>query len=291
MEYQDSQDTIIVADDGSASAQSGAAIAIQIAASLNYQIHGMYVVDETLVMDPYANYHSEMADQGDVSARSSRVAEFEALGGAALGQLEERCQAVGIEATVDIIFGGLTRAVVHQADQARLLVLGRRGHEHEADNGHLGEHFREIAHQTATSVLVGGDKPRRIERLLLAYNGSKNAHYAATWATHLQRALPAQVTVLAVTDQNNPAQGEEWLDEVRGSLDSTEQEIQRNAYQFLNRSGRPESVILEVAREEHADLIVMGGYSHMAVLEWITGSTVDQVLRSSRLPVLIAKAA
>jgi nucleotide-binding universal stress UspA family protein len=34
-------------------------------------------------------------------------------------------------------------------------------------------------------------------------------------------------------------------------------------------------------------LIIMGGYRHGAVLEWLVGSTVDQVLCHTPLPVLV----
>jgi nucleotide-binding universal stress UspA family protein len=37
-----------------------------------------------------------------------------------------------------------------------------------------------------------------------------------------------------------------------------------------------------------ADLIVMGRHRHAALLEWLTGSTVDRVLRGTQLPVLLA---
>jgi nucleotide-binding universal stress UspA family protein len=35
------------------------------------------------------------------------------------------------------------------------------------------------------------------------------------------------------------------------------------------------------------DLIVMGGYRHTVAMEWLVGSTADQVLCTSPLPVLI----
>ncbi len=43
------------------------------------------------------------------------------------------------------------------------------------------------------------------------------------------------------------------------------------------------------AKKGEIDLILMGGYSAAPVLEVVLGSTVDEVLREIRLPVLICR--
>jgi nucleotide-binding universal stress UspA family protein len=45
--------------------------------------------------------------------------------------------------------------------------------------------------------------------------------------------------------------------------------------------------IVAAAEEIEADLIVMGRYGHSAFIEWLTGSTVEYVLRNTRRPVLM----
>ena len=47
--------------------------------------------------------------------------------------------------------------------------------------------------------------------------------------------------------------------------------------------------ILATAAASSSDLIVIGGYGFNPLLEIVLGSTVDQVLRASRLPVLICR--
>jgi nucleotide-binding universal stress UspA family protein len=53
--------------------------------------------------------------------------------------------------------------------------------------------------------------------------------------------------------------------------------------------GYPAQVILNVAKECAADLIVMGAHSHSAVGEVMVGSTTRKVLHSADQPVLVVK--
>lgn len=55
--------TILVAMDGSHLAQSAARFAIDLAQRENLQVHGLYIVDEVLVLDRYMNYQAELGKE------------------------------------------------------------------------------------------------------------------------------------------------------------------------------------------------------------------------------------
>jgi len=46
---------------------------------------------------------------------------------------------------------------------------------------------------------------------------------------------------------------------------------------------------LEVAREYKSNLLIMGGFGFRPVLNMVLGSTVDQILREFRQPILICR--
>ena len=54
---------------------------------------------------------------------------------------------------------------------------------------------------------------------------------------------------------------------------------------FVTREGRPERVILEVARQENADLIVMGTHGRRGVTHMLLGSVAERLLREAPCPV------
>jgi nucleotide-binding universal stress UspA family protein len=127
-------------------------------------------------------------------------------------------------------------------------------------------------------LIIGGGEERTVRRLLLAYDGSEHTQPALSWASLLQRTLPAEAVVVAV-QENGRQSTAEWLAEAQTQLAGC---------QCLPRQGQPASEIVAAAEQTEADLIVMGRYRHTALLEWLRGSTVDRVLRATELPVLMA---
>ena len=269
---------IVIAQDGSPAALAAAGIAIQIAQSQDLSVHGLYVVHETLALDTYADYGRELESDGEPASRAELLTWLEEQGDIALQMLEVRCQAASVPVTADLIAGGVPEMVLRQSEQARLLAIGRRGHGHEGDPDYLGGSFRAIAHHVHLPLVIGGDEQRTVRRLLLAYDGTKDAQLALAWASLLQPTLPAEVVVVAV-QENGLQSTSAWLDEARARL---------SGCQCLHRLGQPASEIVAAAEENQVDLIVMGRYRHTALLEWIMGSTVDRVLRGTQLPVLMA---
>lgn len=277
-----SSKTLLVADDGSSAAQAAANVAVQIAQSRDSLVRGLYVVDEALILDTYADYRRELGNVPEVTSREDLITWFKKQGESALRELEANCQATQVAATTDLLFGGVPEMVLREADQAQLLALGQRGHGHASDSGYLGRNFRAIAHHTARPMLVGGDEERSMQRLLLAYNGGEHAQHAMTWAILLQRALHSDVVVLNVKEDDHTSRtmSSELVDHLnQGELTN---------YHFLSREGQPAEEIVAAAMENDVDLIVMGRYHHTALLEWLVGSTLDRVLRHTGLPVLVA---
>jgi nucleotide-binding universal stress UspA family protein len=58
---------------------------------------------------------------------------------------------------------------------------------------------------------------------------------------------------------------------------------------FVQESGPVAEAILKTAAAHESDLIIMGSYGFSPVLEIALGRTVDQVLRTSRQPVLVCR--
>jgi nucleotide-binding universal stress UspA family protein len=269
---------IVVAQDGSPAALAAASIAIQVAQSQDLSVHGLYVVDELLALDNYADYHRELESEGEPASRAELLSWLEEQGDAALQRLEVRCQAAGVPVATELVAGGVSEMVLRASEKAQLLALGRRGHGHEGDPHHLGQIFRTIAHHARVPLIIGGSEERAVRHLLLAYDGSRHARHALAWTSLLQRTLPADVTVVAVQGDGLPV-ANEWLEEARSQLGDC---------RCLYRRGRPDSEIVAVADGNQADLIVMGRYRHPALLQRLLGSTLDRVLSSTQVPVLVA---
>ena len=61
------------------------------------------------------------------------------------------------------------------------------------------------------------------------------------------------------------------------------------AVQHQYEEGDPATAILEVARENSADLIVIGTHGRKGLLRILMGSVAESVLRGATCPVLVVK--
>jgi nucleotide-binding universal stress UspA family protein len=282
---------ILVADDDSSEARAAANAAFQIARVQDLAIRGLYVADESLTLDTYASYQAELPllpDSNDYGRQPTSRAElmrwFENQGTLALDQLQAAGKEAGVSVTTELLAGGVSELVLRKAAKARLLAIGRRGHEHKDAAESLGHNFRKIAHHVHVPMLVGGNKTPSLHRLLLAYNGRAHANDAHTWAVKLQRALSAEMIVLTIREDTDSSHDAVNLEEIQNRLAHSG----LAACRFLTARGRPENEIAAVALANDVDLIILGRYRHSAVLEWLVGSTVDRLLRATSLPMLIA---
>ena len=283
---------ILVAADNSSEARAAANAALQIAQKQNLAIQGLYVIEEALAFDTYANYHTELpvlsiATNGsdrEPSSRAELMNWFEKQGKSALRWLETACEEGGTPITTKLLVGGVSELILRDASQARMLAIGRRGHGHKDDLKSLGRHFIKIAHHAHLPLLVGGKTRPSLHRLLLAYHGQAHAQDALTWTAQLQRDLSAEVIVLSVCEETEAGQCGVNLKEIENSLAHSD----LAAYRFLTGKHRPADEIASVAAANEVDLIILGRYRHSAMLEWLVGSTVDGLLRATSLPVFIA---
>jgi nucleotide-binding universal stress UspA family protein len=273
-------DQNLVVLDGSTTAQNAARLAVQIAKVEHQKILGLYVVDETLVLDTFASYQKELGRNDRPDSRAELTEWFEAIGDIALDQLKQLGDREDVPVETQLLFGGVPELILESVANAQMLTLGRRGRGHATDPGHLGSYFRQIAHHTQVPILVGGDIYRPIKHLFTLNDGSPGFDRALEWTVRLQRHLSTNVNV-AVMDLEDPNQI---------PPDIQEQMLQHGLVNFHHRPLREESIsaVLEEVLASGTDLILCGGYRHPEILEWLVGGRTDQLLRQSQLPVLIA---
>lgn len=270
-------DLILLAMDGSPASRLAARAAIQIARERNLLLLGLYVVDEAFISDPQSDIQAELNTTQVPRSKAELLSRFVLQGEQSLQWFEKSCHESDVIATTNILFGGITETIIKEADRAMLVALGRRGHSHIADADHLGLNFRSIAFHTQKPLLVGGEELRPIKRVLAALRGGAESQDTLEWSARLHHNLDFELTILAVTEAQPDRSVERLLVKQSG--------VQK--YQFVYRSGKPAEEIVSVAADNQVDLIIMGHYRQSSLDEWLTGSIPDQVLRNTKIPVII----
>ena len=275
---------ILLAVDGSQPAKVAAHIATQVASAMHWGLYALYVVDVTDVFEIYTDTSKELSELGEEMLSAQKVRLFEEQGTLALAEIEEICQGMDVPVTTEVSFGGVPEIVLKTSKGYNLLAIGRRGNRHEKEPRHLGSNFQQIAHHSHTPLLIGGDDSvrQKLQRVLLAYDGSELSRKALDWAENLQSMFTG-ITALSVEKENE--QDHTWL------ADRHEEIINSNLAQceFIRGAGNPGQTIVSIGSVKQAGLILMGAYQHTRLLGWARHSVIDIVLRGTDLPVLAMK--
>lgn len=77
--------------------------------------------------------------------------------------------------------------------------------------------------------------------------------------------------------------------QILANVQKVEDDLKNAAVRFrpILKSGTPHERILDVAESENVDLIVMGSNKHSAAYRFLIGSVADQVIKKSKIPVLL----
>ena len=194
-----------------------------------------------------------------------------------------RCEEAGVRGELAVAVGDPPHQIIYERSRWCDLVALRLNHPPgEGPLQRLASPFRTLLRRVPRPVVVVPGEAREPRRLLLAYDGSPKAREALYVAAYAVGSWGAEVVVLTVEEGG-----------VRAA------KVQREARRYFRKrhvradfvvaEGEAASLILETARARQCDLIAMGGYGAPALVEVVVGSTVDALLRRSRLPLLICR--
>lgn len=137
------------------------------------------------------------------------------------------------------------------------------------------------------------------KKILVPTDGSEFAKKAQKHALFLAKVSGAEIVAISVTE-NNFVNGLPLDDEIYQLNQILKESSEENLKEFdeLNdnddlkiahivREGSPAKVILEVAKEEDVDLIVMGSSGKSGFDRFIMGSVADKVVNSAKCAVLV----
>jgi nucleotide-binding universal stress UspA family protein len=121
-----------------------------------------------------------------------------------------------------------------------------------------------------------------LDHVLLAFDGSAKAREALFICAYLAGAWGSRLTVLTVEDGH--LTGADAVQFAHQYLEFHEVEAT-----FVSQAGQAAEVIAELAAAEGADIVAMGGYGRVPLLEVVVGSVVNRILPLVRRPVLICR--
>lgn len=268
---------ILVASDGSAYSADAVSVAIAMSAIAQASLYPFSMV---LTNEEYEIAAPELVQKAAEDARTH----LETIVDAAA---REKVPATPILRSGDSPHEEIVAAA--EEINADLIVMGQQGRRRLARMmvGHATVRVIAAAKCSVLSVPVGGGMWDK--RLLLATDGSRFSDAAAVSAARIAHCCHVPVTVVsALVPSHSPQRQQEG----REAVERTVAQLRDDGLQVdgLTQAGEADDVIIKLAEEKGADLIVMGTHGRTGFGKALLGSVSERVIGKSKCPVMVVRA-
>ncbi|MFH1021223.1 MAG: universal stress protein [Pseudomonadota bacterium] len=275
---------ILVAYDGSPSAQNALSLASQLAREDKSWIKVLAVVP------PY---------QGDLELIGvSDIKEtITGPGQKLLAEAQQLADREGIHVLTNLEQGEPYEQIVHVAEEENcdLIVMGRRG-KGTVERELMGSVTARVIGHTGKDVLViPKNSSLSWENILLATDGSSCCDNALARALEIAQERKAKLSAVSVVYTNDEfyALGQDVLNGLYQEADKVLDKVRKWAgdlglqTELFVRDGEPHQAITALAAEINASLIVMGSHGRKGLSRLLMGSVTERVIGYADCPVLV----
>ncbi len=191
-------------------------------------------------------------------------------------RFEAGCRQAQVDGELAVVHGKPARVINERARWVELVILPLNHPPERAGLFGIGSGFRGIIRRAGRPILALPQDPSQLDHILLAFDGSQKAWESLFLAQKMAAIWETQLEILSVDEGQPLVSAELFLGQADLNV----------GYHF--EEGDVAESILETARQQNCNLIMMGGYGLNAVIELVLGSSVDQVLARSPVPILIS---
>ena len=173
-----------------------------------------------------------------------------------------------------------------------LVIIGNRA-DTQSERYSLGSVTEKIARHTECPVLIVKKKPK-VQKLLVAVDGSKYAEKALEYAALLAKVYSANLALVHVEEDKLIRIGGPQVVDCLGTvgeciLKDAASKVQGIAFDKMLEYGSPAEVIIKVAKKANVDIIVVGSRGLSSVRRYLLGSVSDDISLHARSSVLIVR--
>jgi nucleotide-binding universal stress UspA family protein len=194
-------------------------------------------------------------------------------------------EAENIPGDLAVEVGSTSRKIVERAIYTDLVVLKLAHAPGTQAFTKLRSGLRTLIRRSAQPLLVVPADMRPFCRILLAFDGSPRAKEATYIATYMAKEWGATLYLLTTyRDKSVKDEMKEFFLEAKNYI------IRHDLFPHAHmREGLTGETILAFAKEKEIDLILMGSYGSDPISEMVWGSSIDYVLQSTTIPLLICR--
>ena len=275
---------ILVAYDGSPSAQNALSLASQLAREDKSWIKVLAVVP------PYQGDLELIGVSGIKEAITGPGQEL-------LAEARQLADREGVHILTNLEQGEPYEQIVHVAEEENcdLIVMGRRG-KGKMERALIGSVTARVIGHTGKDVLVIPETSKLSwENILLATDGSTCCDNALARALEIAQERKVKLNAVSVVYTNDEfyALGQEVVKELYQEADKVLDKVRKWAgdlgvqTELFVRDGEPHQAITALAAELPASLVIMGSHGRKGLTRLLMGSVTERVIGYADCPVLV----
>lgn len=252
------------------------ALPVEVAHVLGRRMAGSFDLSGSLEVNQRAALLDEYARLDEQHARLAQT-----KGRALLDGAKAMIVASGVDRVETRLRNGdLLEALADLENDARMVVIGKRGEAADFAKLHLGSSLERVVRSSTRPVLVAARKYVPFERFVIAFDGGKSANRAVDFVASSGLMNGMKATVLSVGADTA---------ENRSRLDAPVRRLRDAGFEVegLLLPGDPDEVIGSHVETHGIGLLVMGAYGHSRIRSLVIGSTTEAMVRRCRIPVLM----
>ena len=177
--------------------------------------------------------------------------------------------------------GGVVETILEREDNARIVVLGRRGTDHEFAPEHIGSMIERVVRASTKPVMIVSRNFVEPNHAVFAYDASPAAKRALERLANSPLFDGMPVTI--VMAEASGSAKESALTEAEAVL------APGHPVRSVMDPGKAEKVIQQVIASVENPLLLMGAYGHSPIRNLIVGSTTTEMIRTVHAPVLLVR--
>lgn len=193
-----------------------------------------------------------------------------------------RCGEMGIQGDFASEVGDPARKIVDRSKWTDLIVANFASHSMDEISPKSKTARQTMLRRSGRPLLAACEKPSKMQRPLLAFDGSPKAKEALYVAAYLANKHHLQLVVVSAINNDQLASSVQL--EARKYLNS--HQIKAT---YVVEKGSPLEIIQSTADTFNCDLLILGSYGFQPLIEIVLGSTVDRLLSKGNRPILICR--
>ncbi len=255
---------------------------IQVGSIFGSSIQALSVIDSKKVEGPgLRDYLASVGLDPDMTYRTKVETFYQEKLGQLLQEFQSRCQEAGLAYESSLEKGVVHKMICDRASSFDLIIMGKLGEHAEWSADSLGGSVSHVARRAKKPLLITPKRHIPMANALVAYDGSSFSRSALELAAEIggRTNLRGAVLIVGGEDKHKKLTAEAAKVLANDSVD----------FEVITRPGEGEvaSEILNAGDTMDADLIIMGAYGHGRIHNLILGSTTEEVISRSRIPVLL----